>query len=87
MVCNLSLGDYGYSQAERDAVAYAVSKGTLVVAAAGNDGTNTNPLYPAALTNVLGVSATSAIPSSWATVAWNGITSATRAASPIESAR
>jgi thermitase len=61
VVCNVSLGDYTYSQAEQDAVNYAWNKGMLVVAAAGNDG-ETNPppyIYPASLSRVLGVSATS----------------------------
>jgi serine protease len=70
-VINLSLGgerdpqdlrnDY-FSPAERDAVAYAVAKGVVVVAAAGN-GTESPTIpwpfadYPAALPHVLGVSA------------------------------
>src|SRR5207248_5469677 len=61
LICNISLGGYGYSQAEQDAVDYAWSKGTLVIAAAGNDGTNTSPNYPAALTRVLAVSATARV--------------------------
>ena len=70
-VINLSLGGLrdpndaeldGYSRSELDAVEYAYSKGAVVVAAVGN-GTNapTHPWpfadYPAALPNVLGVSA------------------------------
>jgi subtilisin family serine protease len=58
LIVNLSLGDYAYSQAEQDAVNYAWSKGTLCIAAAGNDGSGTTPNYPAALTRVLAVSAT-----------------------------
>ena len=70
-VINMSLGgprDPGnpdrdtYSQLEADAVAYAVSKGVLVVAAIGNsDQSPTQPWpyasWPAALPHVLGVSA------------------------------
>jgi thermitase len=60
LIVNLSLGDFTYSQAEQDAVNYAWSKGTLVIAAAGNDGGGANrPIYPAALSRVLAVSATS----------------------------
>lgn len=60
IVANCSLGDYQYSQAEQDAVNYAWNKGMLFVAAAGNDGQDTSvqPVYPAALSKVLGVSAT-----------------------------
>ncbi len=60
LVCNLSLGLYDYSQAEQDAVNYAWDKGTLCIAAAGNDGVDNKPLYPAALDRVLAVAATSA---------------------------
>ena len=38
---NLSLGGTSESQAEKDAIAYATSKGVLVIAAAGNDGVGT----------------------------------------------
>ncbi len=58
LIVNISLGSYAYSQAEADAVKYAWNKGTLVVAAAGNDGTNLSPNYPGALSRVLAVSAT-----------------------------
>jgi len=57
LLCNISLGGPNYSQALQDAVNYAWQKGTLVIAAAGNDGTNA-PIYPAALSRVLAVSAT-----------------------------
>jgi serine protease len=38
---NLSLGGSSESQAEKDAIAYAMSKNVLVIASAGNDGTGT----------------------------------------------
>lgn len=38
---NLSLGGSSESQAEKDAIAYATSKGILVIASAGNDGKST----------------------------------------------
>ncbi len=60
LIVNLSLGLYEYSQVEQDAVNYAWNKGTLCIAAAGNDGVDNKPLYPAALDKVLAVSATSA---------------------------
>ena len=78
-VINLSLGSYGTDQLESDAIAYAVNKGVLVVAAAGNEGTTT-PNYPAALPNVIAVGATDAAGhrasfsqyGSWVTVAAPG---------------
>ncbi len=57
VVINISAGDYYYSQAEQDAVDYAWAHGTLIVAAAGNDGTQTF-IYPAACTGVMSVAAT-----------------------------
>src|SRR3954452_23864934 len=55
-VINLSLGGtFGATVA--DAVRYATAKGTLVVAAAGNNG-NSNPFYPAASPGALSVAAT-----------------------------
>ncbi|MFM6851108.1 MAG: S8 family serine peptidase [Terrabacter sp.] len=58
-VINLSLGSTSPDQVESDAVAYAVGKGVLVVAAAGNDATTT-PNYPAAYPKVVAVAATDA---------------------------
>jgi len=55
-VINLSWGGSSDIPFIRDAVAYAVSKGKLVVAAAGNENT-TSPRYPAAYPGVLGVGA------------------------------
>jgi subtilisin family serine protease len=55
-VINLSLGGPGDSLAMRDAIAYAIGKGALVVAAAGNEGTSVRS-YPAAVDGVLAVGA------------------------------
>lgn len=56
-VINLSLGGEGYSQTMANAVKYAQDKGTLVVAAAGNDGKDGSNFYPAAYSDVLTVGA------------------------------
>lgn len=53
-IINMSLGSNDFSQTLKDACDYAVSKGLIVVAAAGNDG-NSNPCYPAAYDSVIGV--------------------------------
>lgn len=58
-VINLSLGGNTASVTERDAVAYAVGKGVLVVASAGNDA-NSTLNYPAAYPQVVAVGATDA---------------------------
>jgi subtilisin family serine protease len=58
LILNLSLGSYEYSQVEQDAVNYAWRKNVLVVAAAGNDGSD-KLNYPAAMSKVLTVAATS----------------------------
>ncbi len=53
-----------YSRALKEAVDYAVGMGVLVVAAAGNDGDlirESNPQYPAAFDNVIGVAATNSM--------------------------
>jgi len=65
-VVNLSLGGPGTTPALDDAVAYAVRKGTVVVAAAGNSSSNV-PFYPAASPQAIGVAATTAAdrPYSW----------------------
>ena len=56
-VINCSWGGGGYSQAEQDVINYAISKGALVVVAAGNDNTDIKE-YPAAYSGVLCVAAT-----------------------------
>lgn len=80
-VINLSLSSTAADQVESEAVAYARSKGVLVVAAAGNDGVST-PSYPAAYPGVVAVGATDAAGhrasfsqfGSWVTVAAPGTT-------------
>ncbi|MCX6901098.1 MAG: S8 family serine peptidase [Verrucomicrobia bacterium] len=54
-VINVSFGSYANSQALRDAVAYAESRGAVVVAAAGNDHTSNQLAYPAAISSVVSV--------------------------------
>ena len=56
-VINISLGGYAPSQILQDAIQYAWYKGTVVVAAVGNDGFKNHPFYPAAYANVIGVTA------------------------------
>ncbi len=67
-VINMSLGGPSASTDERAAVAYAISKGIVVVASAGNDGDSKSPTkvdkdgivrfsYPAAFPGVIGVAA------------------------------
>lgn len=56
-VINCSFGSASFSQAERDAVALATSLGSLVVAAAGNDG-DVRISYPAGHEQALSVTAT-----------------------------
>lgn len=58
-VMNLSLAGTEHSPALQDAVQAATAAGAILVAAAGNDQTGTNPLfYPAAYTEVLAIGAT-----------------------------
>jgi thermitase len=56
-VLNLSLGSSGPCEAMALAIEYATSRGALVVAAAGNQG-STSRFYPAAFPDVLSVAAT-----------------------------
>jgi subtilisin family serine protease len=65
-VLNLSLGGPSSTQTLADAAAYAASKGAILVAAAGNNGTSA-PFYPAAYPAVVAVGATDAVdqPYSW----------------------
>lgn len=56
-IINLSLGGTASSTTLQSAVSYAWNKGSVLVAAAGNNGTSTT-VYPAAYPNVVAVSAT-----------------------------
>ena len=56
-VINMSLGGTSYSSTLQSAVNYAWSKGLVIVAAAGNNSSSAY-FYPAALSNVVAVSAT-----------------------------
>ncbi|MBU3665034.1 MAG: peptidase S8 [Chthoniobacterales bacterium] len=58
-IINLSLGGTSSSSTLQNAVSYAWNKGSLLVAAAGNNASSTT-VYPAAYTNVVAVSATTA---------------------------
>jgi subtilisin family serine protease len=64
-VINLSLGSTERSQTVYDAIQYAHSRGALLVAAAGNNGSSV--LYPAAFSEVMAIAATSSndLPASW----------------------
>lgn len=64
-VINLSLGASVSSKTLEAAVSYAVERNVLIVAAAGNMGTD-RKFYPAALDGVLAVSATDANDQRWA---------------------
>lgn len=55
-VINMSLGSDGATTVESTAVAYAISRGVVVVAAMGNDGSG-NPSFPAAYADVVAVGA------------------------------
>lgn len=65
-VISMSLGGTAGSQTLQDAVNYAWNKGSVVVAAAGNDGTS-NPLYPAYYPNAIAIAATDSndVKASW----------------------
>ena len=56
-IISMSLGGYGESELVHEAVRYAHDAGVLVIAAAGNDNTNTKS-YPAAYEEVIAVAAT-----------------------------
>lgn len=63
-IINLSLGATIPSQTLEAAVNYALDKGVILVAAAGNHGSDA-PFYPAALDGVIAVSATTAQDDLW----------------------
>ena len=72
-VVNMSLGGAGYSDVTAVAVQYALDRGISVVASAGNDGLNGNPVvFPAANSGVIAVSATTpeGAPAAWAVHGW-----------------
>jgi len=56
-IISMSIGGYGDSQLVYDAVKYAYDLGVLLIAAAGNDNTNTKS-YPAGYDEVIAVAAT-----------------------------
>lgn len=56
-IISMSWGGYYYSKLIHDAIKYAYSKGVLLIAAAGNEHTSAKS-YPAALDEVIAVSAT-----------------------------
>ena len=56
-IINLSLGGTSSSRTLQSAINYAFNKNCVIIAAAGNDG-NSSPVYPAACSNVVAVSAT-----------------------------
>lgn len=58
-IINLSLGGGGASNLLEEAVKYAYNKGVVMIAAAGNEGSNSSA-YPARYPNVISVSATDA---------------------------
>jgi len=64
-VLNLGFGGYAYSQLLRDAIDYAHAAGAVLVAAGGNEATS-DPIYPAAFPDVIGVSATDSSARIWA---------------------
>lgn len=55
-VINLSVGNYNPSEVLHDAIKYAYEKDVVMIAATGNDNTS-QPSYPAAYPEVIGVSA------------------------------
>jgi serine protease len=59
----MSFGGYSSSETVKAAVDYAYTKGCLLIAAAGNDGTDSR-MYPAAYENVISVGATYGEPDS-----------------------
>lgn len=63
-VLNLSVGGYGYSELVAAAVEFAYRQGIVVVAAAGNDGSDA-AMFPAVLPYVLAVAAADATGGIW----------------------
>ncbi|MCM2579842.1 S8 family serine peptidase [Streptomyces meridianus] len=63
-VVNMSVGSYGSSEQERRAVAHALKRDVLLVAASGNSGTDTKQ-YPASYPGVFAVGAVDASAKIW----------------------
>lgn len=57
-VISMSFGGYYLSETEKEAIDYAHEKGSVLVAAAGNDGSPQKRSYPAVVDNVIAVGAT-----------------------------
>jgi subtilisin family serine protease len=71
-IINMSLGGPSRSTTIQNAVAYANGRGVLVVAAAGNEGDEGNPVnYPAAYPDVLSVAATNTRTGGTALTSWS----------------
>jgi len=64
-IINCSFAGYSYSNAEQEIINYAISKGALVIAAAGNDNTSL-PNYPAGYDGVLSAAASNISDKMWA---------------------
>jgi len=83
-VVNLSLGGQDRSAVMEQAVDYALAKGVVVVAAAGNSGDEGNPVeYPAAFDGVISVAATDS--TGTAVTAWSQHNGAVDLSAPGES--
>ncbi len=70
-IINCSFTGYAYSHAEQEIINYAISKGALVIAAAGNDNIDL-PAYPASYQGVLSVGATNAADKMWSASNYGG---------------
>ncbi|MBD3285597.1 S8 family serine peptidase, partial [candidate division WOR-3 bacterium] len=55
LIINMSFGDYGASETEKNAVNYAWDAGCFICAGAGNDNKNASNFYPAAYEHVMAV--------------------------------
>ncbi len=63
-IINCSFAGYSYSKAEQEVIDYAVSKGALVIAAAGNDNLRMTS-YPSGYNGVLSAAASNATDARW----------------------
>jgi len=77
-IINCSWGGRGYDPSAQDVINYATAKGSLVVAATGNDGVNMDdtPFYPACAENVLAVGSVNNndVPSGFSNFGWAATT-------------